>query len=84
MQAQHLEVRHWFPENPTLEFTAGKEVPVVFGVHNAGAQPLNVSFATASLAAGYDASVGVYNFSSQVGRLLYYGALNACLARCLR
>lgn len=64
--AQALEVKHWFPENPTLEFFPGKEIQTVFGIKNTGPDALNVSFAAASLASPYDASINVYNFTTQV------------------
>ncbi|KFM28319.1 hypothetical protein F751_3829 [Auxenochlorella protothecoides] len=41
LAAQSIEVKSWFPENPTNEFLPGKEVKAVLGLHNAGSSALN-------------------------------------------
>ncbi|GAB4824114.1 hypothetical protein N2152v2_011160 [Parachlorella kessleri] len=64
-RAQQLEVQHWFPEHPTTEFFSGKSVPCVIGVRNAGGTLVNITAAQASLNSPYNASMSLYNFTTQ-------------------
>lgn len=69
MRAQEeLEVRNWWPEHPTKSFFAGKSASAVLGVRNIGSSPVNVTYALANLASPYNASMNLYNFTSQVRR----------------
>lgn len=63
--AADVEVKHWFPENPTGEFVAGTTVKSVLGVHNAGSSSVNVSYASAQLFWPTEPSSPIYNFTSQ-------------------
>lgn len=55
----------YFPDRPTAEFFPGKLVTAVLGVRNAGAAPVNVSYAAANLASPYNASLNIWNFTGQ-------------------
>jgi hypothetical protein len=82
--AQDLEVKAWFPENPTNEFVPGKSSKAIFGVHNAGSDGFNVTYATASLALPYEPSTSVFNFTSQVGSAAHWnGCRERAAASCL-
>ncbi|KAL6766246.1 hypothetical protein ACKKBG_A35255 [Auxenochlorella protothecoides x Auxenochlorella symbiontica] len=65
LAAQSIEVKSWFPENPTNEFLPGKEVKAVLGLHNAGSSALNVSYGAGLLASPYDANQVLLNFTTQ-------------------
>lgn len=63
---EELEVHNWWPEHPTKSFFAGKPASCVLGVRNIGSSTLNVTYALANLASPYNASMNLYNFTSQV------------------
>lgn len=62
---EELEVHNWWPEHPTKSFFAGKPASCVLGVRNIGSSTLNVTYALANLASPYNASMNLYNFTSQ-------------------
>lgn len=59
-------MHNWWPEHPTKSFFAGKPASCVLGVRNIGSSTLNVTYALANLASPYNASMNLYNFTSQV------------------
>jgi hypothetical protein len=61
-----VELQHWFPDNPIMEFFPGKLVTCVIGVRNNGGAAVNISAAVASLASPFNADVKIYNFTAQV------------------
>lgn len=71
-------MRNWWPEHPTKSFFAGKAASCVLGVRNVGSSPLNVTYALANLASPYNASMNLYNFTSQVRRRCWH---RGCPAR---
>lgn len=64
---------NWWPEHPTKSFFAGKKASCVLGVRNTGQERVNVTYAAATLASPYNASMSLFNFTGQVGATIGLG-----------
>ncbi|KAL4444990.1 hypothetical protein ABPG77_004040 [Micractinium sp. CCAP 211/92] len=60
-----VQVLNWWPEHPTKSFFAGKKASCVLGVRNTGQERVNVTYAAATLASPYNASMSLFNFTGQ-------------------
>jgi len=64
--AANLQVKTWFPENPSLEFHPGKLVSALMGVRNVGESSVNLTLAVGNLAFVNEPAGNVFNFTGAV------------------
>lgn len=66
-----LEVKTWFPDNPSLEFFAGKVGPAIIGARNPTSTSVNITAAYGQLAMVNNPDGAIYNFSAMVRERVY-------------
>lgn len=64
--AADVEVKTWFPDSPSMEFSPGDIALAMIGIRNTGETNLNISATMGSLAMTTDPDGNVYNFTTIV------------------